>query len=68
MPRPWLWLLGAVVGAAAVYFFSHRPAGSIPVPGEPAESAAKARAPQEQITNSDREALDRVLRERAKPR
>jgi len=63
---PWLWLLGAAVGAAAVYFFA-RPGGrssAIPVSGQAPEPAATA--PRESITNSDRDALDRVLRERAK--
>ena len=65
-PSRWLWLLGAAVGAAAVYFLWHpgRRSGAIPVSGQAPEPAASA--PRESITNSDRDALDRVLRERAK--
>ncbi len=75
----WPWAaLAAVAAGGAVYFFSARPAvrGSIPVPGEwagrpappedsPRRSVAPAEAPREEIRKSDRDALDKVLREHA---
>ena len=70
----WLWVLGAAVGALLVYFFFvHRAPGSrsIPLPGEaaaqptaPAPPAAPA--PREMIHDSERQALDKVLREHSR--
>lgn len=64
----WLWLLGILAGAAVVYFFFRPPQGSgvIPVPGQAARDPGVS--PHEDIRDSDRQALDRVLRERARPR
>lgn len=69
-PKPgrWLWLLGALVGATGVYFaYRPRASGDIPRPGEDRRSLDKS-APSEQIGNHEREALDRVLRERTRRR
>jgi hypothetical protein len=62
---PWLWLIGLLVGAAAVYFFFRPPpdSGTIPVPGQAMRRTVTR--PQEDIRDSDRQALDRVLRERS---
>ena len=76
----WLWVVGAAVGALVAYFFvAHRHRGSsvIPLPGEatlqPAPPAAAqgpekgtAQGPAEVIHDSERQKLDRVLRERAR--
>jgi len=63
----WLWLLGALAGAAVVYLFFRRPGGpAIPVPGEAAPHTATAPSPHEDIRDSDREALERLLRERSR--
>jgi anti-sigma factor RsiW len=66
-PRWWLWILGAAVGAVAAYFLvPHRGSGSaaIPLPGEAAERQG-VEPPHEEIHDVEREALDRVLRERS---
>jgi uncharacterized membrane protein len=67
--RAWLWLFGALVGAAVVYWLVRRPAGSsaIPLPGESAPNPTPAPAPREELRKSDRDALDRVLK-KAHPR
>lgn len=67
--RWWPWLLGALAGAAAAYFLLFRPpgGGTIPVPGEPARSVGDP-ALREEIRKVDREALERVLRERSRAR
>lgn len=77
-PGPWLWVLGAALGAALVYFFRHLGgSGSIPVPGQvaapapkvqPPQESIKAQPPQESIDDSDRQGLERVLREHRKQR
>jgi len=76
--RGWLWALGAAVGALVAYFFvAHRGSGSksIPLPGESMEPAASEPAaapappserPREEIHDSERKALDKVLREHAR--
>ena len=64
--HPWLWILGAAVGAAAVYLAYRRQASSlIPIPGQGLQPLVKSPTPTEQIDAADRENLDRVLRERA---
>jgi hypothetical protein len=64
--RPWLWILGFAVGAAAAYLAYHRQAPRlIPIPGEGLQPPAKSPTPTEQIDDADRESLERVLRERA---
>lgn len=67
--RPWLWILGAAVGAAAAYLAYHRQAsGLIPIPGQGLQPLVKSPTPSEQIDDAERENLDRVLRERANRR
>ena len=75
--KPWLWIIGAVVGGIALYYAIYRPGhrGSIPIPGEeaaspePAEHEKRAGSgvspPREELRKSDHEALDRVLRDHA---
>lgn len=64
--RPWLWILGAAVGAAAVYLAYRRSASTlIPIPGQSLQPLVKSPTPSEQIDTADRENLERVLRERA---
>jgi uncharacterized membrane protein len=64
--RHWLWILGAIAGAAATYLAYRRPAsGLIPVPGQGMQPLVKSPTPSEQIGDAERENLDRVLRERA---
>jgi hypothetical protein len=64
--RPWLWIVGAVVGAAAAYLaYRRQGSGLIPIPGQGLQPLAKSTAPSEQIDDAERENLDRVLRERA---
>jgi hypothetical protein len=66
---PWLWLLGTLAGALAAYLFFRHPGGpAIPVPGEAARRVETSPAPREEIRDSDREALDRLLRERSRAR
>jgi hypothetical protein len=64
----WLWLIGLVAGAAVAYLFLRptRNSGTIPVPGQAMRRTVTP--PQEEIRDSDRQALDRVLRERSRPR
>lgn len=62
----WLWALGAIAGALLAYLFvrHHAPGSeSIPSPGEAIETST-ANAPHEDIRDSERKALDRVLHER----
>jgi hypothetical protein len=68
--KPWLWVLGALAVAVVAYLFFRHPRGSaaIPVPGEAARWVETPLSPREEIRDSDREALDRVLRERSRPR
>ena len=63
-------MLGALAVAAVAYLFLRQPRGStaIPVPGEAARWVETPLSPREEIRDSDREALDRVLRERSRPR
>jgi hypothetical protein len=64
--RPWLWILGAIAGAAAVYLAYRRHAsGLIPIPGESVQPLVKSPTPSERIDDADRQDLERVLRERA---
>jgi hypothetical protein len=64
--RLWLWILGAAVGAAAVYLAYRRQASTlIPIPGQSLQPLVKSPTPSEQIDAADRENLERVLRERA---
>ena len=65
----WLWALGAVFGAALAYVVIHgmrRPA-AIPVPGE-GPQADRRSAPHEEIHDSERQALEKLLDERARKR
>ena len=65
--KPWLWVLGAMVGAIAAYFvvLRVRADSSLPIPGQVPDRSAQAVAPREEIHKAERETLDRVLRERA---
>ena len=67
-PKRWLWVLGAVVGATAAYFvvLRMRADSALPIPGRGSERATPSPAPKEEIRNSERDALDRVLRERSR--
>jgi hypothetical protein len=69
-PRRWLWLLGALVGATAAYFvvLRWRADSMLPIPGQPAERGVQHQIPQEEIHDSERDALGRVLRERTRGR
>jgi surfactin synthase thioesterase subunit len=66
--RRWLWVLGTVVGATAAYLVALRlrADSALPIPGQVSERAAPSPAPKEEIRNSERDALDRVLRERSR--
>jgi hypothetical protein len=66
--RRWVWVLGAVVGVTAAYFVAlrMRADSALPIPGRGPERAAPSPAPKEEIRNSERDALDRVLRERSR--
>jgi hypothetical protein len=66
--RRWVWVLGAVVGVTAAYFVAlrMRADSALPIPGRGPERAALSPAPKEEIRNSERDALDRVLRERSR--
>ena len=66
--RRWLWVLGAVTGAAIVYLLFARSfrSGKIPVPGEAMHPPAAA--PKEEIQPAEREELERVLREHGRAR
>ena len=69
MFKRWLWLLGTLAGALLAYlFFRHPRESAIPIPEEAASGVETPPAPREEIRDSDREALDRVLRERSRPR
>jgi hypothetical protein len=61
-------VLGAVVGVTAAYFVAlrMRADSALPIPGQASERAAPSPAPKEEIRNSERDALDRVLRERSR--
>jgi len=65
-PKRWLWLLGAVFGATAAYFvvLRLRADSALPIPGHASERAP-ASAPNEEIRDSERDALGRVVRERS---
>jgi hypothetical protein len=66
--RVGLWIAGAAVGAGAAYlFFGHRPpsSGAIPVSGRGAPPEDRG-APAEEIHDSERQTLERVLRERGR--
>jgi hypothetical protein len=63
-----LWIVGAGLGVVAAYLLlGHRApdSGAVPVSGE-ADSRTERDAPHEEIHDSERQALDRVLRERAR--
>ena len=64
----WLWIAGAAAGAIAAYFFvAYRGTGSgtIPLPGESITREA-GNPPREEIRESERQALDRVLRDKSR--
>ena len=66
--KRWLWIVGALVGATAAYFvvLRWRADSALPIPGESAEQRAPSQQqpPREEIHDSERDALGRVLRER----
>jgi hypothetical protein len=68
-PR-WLWAAGALFGAVITYVIMHgmrRPA-AIPVPGEAARADRASPAPREEIHDSERRSLDKLLDEHARSR
>ena len=68
--KRWLWIVGALVGATAAYFVAlrWRADSALPIPGESMEHHVQPQSPpqrpHEEIRESERDALGRVLRER----
>jgi len=66
--KRWLWIVGALVGVTAAYFvvLRWRADSALPIPGESAEHQVQPKPPpHEEIRDSERDALGKVLRERS---
>jgi len=63
----WLWALGALCGVVIAYvlIYGIRRSGSIPVPGEMPRAVGPSVGPREDIHDSERQRLERLLHEHA---
>ena len=62
-----MWIVGAVFAVVTAYvlIYGIRRSGSIPVPGEAPRAVGPSVAPREDIHDSERQRLDRLLHEHA---